>query len=48
MLLFFIQISWVMEYWLPWKPKKKIWILSQEGGKNVLFLLFCSTKLFLC
>ena len=21
-----------MEYWLPWKPKKKILIFSQEGG----------------
>ena len=57
MLLFFIQTSWVMEYWLPLKPKKK---KKKKKKKNLDFksgrrlnemsyiCYFVSTKLFLC
>ena len=49
MFLFFIQTSWVMKYWFPWKPKKDFDFKSGRWlNKMSDFCYFVSTKLFLC
>ena len=49
MFLFFIPTSWIMEYWLPWKPKKDFDFKSgRRLNKMFNFRYFVSTKVFLC
>ena len=48
MFLFFIPTSCVMEYWLPWKPKKDFDFKSGRRLKNILISVIFYQQKYSC